>query len=144
MEHPLIGDLSNLTLEELNTQISDLYRKLNIATQSGSYTVEVTDSNGCSSFSNPISVVITAIEKAEEAERVNVYRTPSDAGYWILECGSNLAGSQAEVTDINGRVVFKTEIKEPRTEIGFEGAKGIYLLSISSRNSNIVRKLVRW
>jgi hypothetical protein len=35
MEHPLIGDLNNLTLEELNTQISDLYRKLNIATQSG-------------------------------------------------------------------------------------------------------------
>lgn len=35
MEHPLIGDLSNLTLEELNTQISDLYRKLHIATQSG-------------------------------------------------------------------------------------------------------------
>ena len=35
MEHPLIGDLSNLTAEELNTQISDLYRKLNIATQSG-------------------------------------------------------------------------------------------------------------
>ena len=35
MEHPLIGDLSNLTAEELNTRISDLYRKLNIATQTG-------------------------------------------------------------------------------------------------------------
>lgn len=35
MEHPLIGDLSNLTVEELNTQITELYKKLNIATQSG-------------------------------------------------------------------------------------------------------------
>ena len=35
MEHPLIGDLSNLTLEELNTQISSLYKKLNIAMQTG-------------------------------------------------------------------------------------------------------------
>ena len=35
MEHPLIGDLSNLTAEELNTQISDLYKKLNIAMQTG-------------------------------------------------------------------------------------------------------------
>lgn len=35
MEHPLIGDLSNLTLEELNTQITELYKKLNIATRSG-------------------------------------------------------------------------------------------------------------
>lgn len=35
MEHPLIGDLNELTAEELNSRISDLYRKLNIATQSG-------------------------------------------------------------------------------------------------------------
>mgnify|MGYP003340746895 CR=1 FL=1 len=35
MEHPLIGDLNNLTLDELNNQISVLYKKLNIATQSG-------------------------------------------------------------------------------------------------------------
>ena len=35
MEHPLIGDLNDLTLDELNTKISELYRKLNIATQSG-------------------------------------------------------------------------------------------------------------
>jgi hypothetical protein len=35
MEHPLIGDLNELTAEELNSRISDLYRKLNIAIQSG-------------------------------------------------------------------------------------------------------------
>ena len=35
MEHPLIGDLSSLTADELNTRISDLYKKLNIAMQTG-------------------------------------------------------------------------------------------------------------
>lgn len=35
MEHPLIGNLDHLSLEELNEQISSLYKKLNIATQSG-------------------------------------------------------------------------------------------------------------
>ena len=35
MEHPLIGDLNDLTLEELNTKISDLYKKLNFAVQTG-------------------------------------------------------------------------------------------------------------
>lgn len=35
MEHPLIGDLSNLSAEELNTQITDLYKKLNFAQQTG-------------------------------------------------------------------------------------------------------------
>lgn len=35
MEHPLIGDLSNLTAEELSSKISDLHTKLSIAVRSG-------------------------------------------------------------------------------------------------------------
>ena len=35
MENPLIGNLEHLSLEELNEQISSLYKKLNIATQTG-------------------------------------------------------------------------------------------------------------
>lgn len=35
MEHPLIGDLNNLTIEELSSRISDLNRKLSIAMRSG-------------------------------------------------------------------------------------------------------------
>lgn len=35
MEHPLIGDLSNLTQEELSSKLSDLHQKLNIAMRHG-------------------------------------------------------------------------------------------------------------
>lgn len=35
MEHPLIGDLSSLSAEELLTRISDLNKKLSIAMRSG-------------------------------------------------------------------------------------------------------------
>ena len=35
MEHPLIGDLSNLSMEELTTRIADLNKKLSIAVRSG-------------------------------------------------------------------------------------------------------------
>ena len=35
MEHPLIGDLNKLSSEELNSKISELYKKLGIATRSG-------------------------------------------------------------------------------------------------------------
>jgi hypothetical protein len=35
MEHPLIGDLSELTAEELSSKISDLHKKLSIAMRSG-------------------------------------------------------------------------------------------------------------
>lgn len=35
MEHPLIGDLGNLTQEELSAKISDLHQKLSIAMRTG-------------------------------------------------------------------------------------------------------------
>ena len=35
MEHPLIGDINNLTLEELSSRVSDLHKKLSIAARSG-------------------------------------------------------------------------------------------------------------
>ena len=35
MEHPLIGNLGDLTADELSSKITELYGKLNIATRSG-------------------------------------------------------------------------------------------------------------
>jgi hypothetical protein len=35
MEHPLIGDISKLTTDELGTRVNDLYKKLSIAQRSG-------------------------------------------------------------------------------------------------------------
>ena len=35
MEHPLIGDLNNLSMEELLNRIADLNKKLSIAMRSG-------------------------------------------------------------------------------------------------------------
>ena len=35
MEHPMIGDLSELSLEDLSVKISELYKKLAIAQRGG-------------------------------------------------------------------------------------------------------------
>lgn len=35
MEHPLIGDISGLTVDELSAKISDLHQKLSIAQRGG-------------------------------------------------------------------------------------------------------------
>lgn len=35
MEHPLIGNLGDLTADELSSKITELYGKLNIASRSG-------------------------------------------------------------------------------------------------------------
>jgi hypothetical protein len=35
MEHPLIGDLDNLSTDELSARVSELHKKLNIASRTG-------------------------------------------------------------------------------------------------------------
>lgn len=35
MEHPLIGDINDLTIDELNARVNELSNKLNIATTMG-------------------------------------------------------------------------------------------------------------
>jgi len=35
MEHPLIGNLDNLSTDELGARVSELHKKLNIASRSG-------------------------------------------------------------------------------------------------------------
>ena len=35
MEHPLIGDLGDLTLEQLHDKINELHRKLGVAARAG-------------------------------------------------------------------------------------------------------------
>jgi hypothetical protein len=35
MEHPLIGDLDNLSTDELGAKVSELHKKLNIASRTG-------------------------------------------------------------------------------------------------------------
>ena len=35
MEHPLIGDINDLTIDELSARVSELSNKLNIATRTG-------------------------------------------------------------------------------------------------------------
>ncbi|MES2622764.1 MAG: T9SS type A sorting domain-containing protein [Bacteroidota bacterium] len=112
-----------------------------IANQGGSYTVAVTDSNGCIAVSSP--VVITGISKVGEEDVVSVYPNPLTLGGWQLTVGANFVGGEVEVFDANGSVVYKSEIRNSKSEIAPEVAKGVYQLRISSGKSSVTRKLVK-
>ncbi len=106
----------------------------------GSYTVQVTDTNGCTAMSTP--VVITGIENITEGDVVTVFPNPS-TGNWQLQVGVNLLGGTAEVFDVNGRVVFTSVIGHRSSVISPDVPKGVYLLRVSSSKGSAVRKLVR-
>ncbi len=118
-------------------QISSAQNNIYIATVTGSYQVQVTDSNGCKAMSNAIQITVTGIAEIV-SEDFKVYPNPIETGKWNLECGSNLIGNTLEIFDASGRIVFKEEISNRKSEINFTAAKGIYYLRINSINKKLV------
>jgi len=113
-----------------------------IATQSGSYTVVVSDANGCTAQSLPVLINVTGIKEIAEAQ-VNIYPNPLQEGNWNLEVNAPLLGSKIEVFDAEGRLVYRNEIVNQKSEIIMNAARGVYMLRISSSNNTISRKLIK-
>ena len=74
---------------------------------------------------------------------VNCYPNPLGQGYWNLTVNDNLIGSEAEIFDAGGKLVFKTIIKERYTEIESRLPGGVYTLRIESGPAFYVKKLVK-
>jgi hypothetical protein len=121
----------------INSATADNY----IAPQGGSYTVMITDSNGCSAASSP--VIISGIENISEEEIVSIYPNPSTVGRWQLRVGSSFISGEAEMFDADGRSVFKSEIRIPNSTLSLNVPNGVYLLRVSSGKATVTRRLVR-
>ncbi len=124
-----------------NNPIDGATQNTYIAQTTGSYTVQVTDANGCRSTSSP--VLYTGIENINDEENISVYPNPLSNGNWQLMVGSRLLGSQIEIFDDNARIVYKGEIKTLHSEIPCHLSNGIYLLRIVSGTTVVTRKLVK-
>jgi len=122
-------------------QITGAQSNTYIASATGSYQVQVTDSNGCKALSNSIQVTITGIGEIV-AEDFKVFPNPIETGKWNMECGSDLIGNTLEIFDASGRIVFKEEITSRKSEINFIASKGVYYLRIHSLTKTVIEKLV--
>lgn len=111
-----------------------------IAALHGTYSVQVTDTNGCIANSNPITV--TGINEID-ANSVQVYPNPLANGNWQLTVFNNLLGAEARIYDDNAQLVEKLIINNLRTEITAPLAGGVYYLRINTAQGSINRKLVK-
>ena len=121
--------------------IPNATQNIYVAQAFGNYKVSVTDSNGCTSFSLPTR--ITGIEDISNYQNISIYPNPLSAGNFQLAVSNNLIGAQVEILDNNGKLVYKTEIKNEHTEIAAQLSGGVYLLRITTGACVVVRKLVK-
>ena len=113
-----------------------------VATQSGNYMVQVTDTNGCTALSNQLQIV-TGINDLINNAVVEVYPNPNATGSWLLTVSNGLVGKEVEVLDANGRIVYKSRIQNPKSQIEISISSGVYLLKIVSGEKNYLKKLIR-
>ena len=114
-----------------------------IAPVAGNYTVAITDSNECSAVSTAVAYTPVGISDIIKDGDIGFYPNPSADGKWILIAGTSLMQSQVEIFDNNGRVVYRSEIRDLRTEIALTVSRGIYLVHIYNSENNIYRKLIK-
>ena len=127
-----------------NAPISGATSATYIATHDGTYYVQGTDQNGCNANSG--STVIKTplgINELADGSTIKVYPNPLANGNWHLDVSSDWVGSNCEVYDAAGRLVFKTEIKNTQSEFELNVAQGIYLMRISSAQKNYAIKLIK-
>ena len=113
-----------------------------VVTQNGTYTVVVTDSNGCGATSSGRYVDVSGIGDIAAAE-IKVYPNPLISGNWQIELNGNWPGAWYELYDVSGKLVYKAEIKSNRDEINLNIESGIYLFQLHSQNNNTSLKLVK-
>lgn len=103
-----------------------------LAPTDGAYTVEVTDSNGCTAKSK-IYLFSLGIDNVQLAAAIKIYPNPTTG---ILKIESPVA-LNASLTDITGRVVFApSEAKEIDLS---NFAEGLYILSLTDKDGNLVK-----
>ncbi len=115
-----------------------------IANQNGSYSVAVSDTNGCKAFSNPVVIVISGIDFMETAKGYKIFPNPaSENGTWNLEVAENLRGGMCEILDVEGKLIYSKTIDSNLTALQLSISKGMYVLKIHSGETIHSFKLIK-
>ena len=112
-------------------------------TQPGSYTVEVTDANGCSGTSSEIIILDTYINEGE----TNIFTiTPNPSKYQITINGlQGKFNSNIRIIDITGKEVLKVNGYNNNKSINIQHLqKGVYFVEIFNNDSIYTERFVKY
>ena len=127
-----------------NTAIAGATSSVYVATQAGTYYVKATDGNGCVATSNSeVLKGVTGIGQLSTDNYIKVYPNPLSNGGWHIVVSNEWLGSNCEIYDAAGRLVYHTGLKNAQTEIELNIAQGIYLMRVNTGQQNYTIKLIK-
>jgi len=120
--------------------VSGAISQIYTPTQSGNYTVIISDNNGCSSTSNIFTYSITGINTIDkENNAISIYPNPSSC-YFTVEFLPTT--NQVLILNAVGQIVQKKEV-DKQTSLQFSLMEnGIYFIQFHSGKQTITRKII--
>ncbi len=113
------------------------------ATQNGSYTVEITDSNGCTAMSSPINITISGINKATDEIHFAVYPNPASNNFTIQTENTSYTYN-VTISSITGNIVYNSLNMSGTQLIDCNNwSTGVYIINVQSETSTKVFRLVK-
>ncbi|MBI3509388.1 MAG: SBBP repeat-containing protein [Bacteroidetes bacterium] len=103
------------------------------ATQNGSYYVEITDANGCSAFSAPISINDVSVQEIDVNNPIALYPNPNN-GNFIAEFDQDGMKGDISITDLAGKIIF---IRSFAAGVNYHGEfsldlpSGVYFIKVT-------------
>ena len=120
---------------------SDYY----VATQSGEYSVQITDGNGCQATSSDVLITL-GINNVTANSEVEIYPNPASGSFNIKYTGPAINNCQVTLLDMPGARVMERNLSLSHAETiqinVRELPKGIYLLQMQSEDMLVVRKML--
>ncbi len=115
-----------------------------VAQQSGSYSVLITDSNGCTAFSNGVNVTVLGIATLTGNNIFEIYPNPVGDKFTVITNNSDVQRAPIELIDVSGRkyahgnMPLGTQFSKTEIDVSML-APGVYILKIN----NTLRRFVK-
>ena len=124
-----------------NTLINGATSQSYTVTQTGNYSVVVTDVNGCTNSSIALNVIVTGLEDIISFEdQILIYPNPSKEQFTVQAFNYNF---DLVITDIFGRRIYENKNVVSQTRIDASRFQnGIYFIQATSEKSKYSKKIV--
>ena len=115
---------------------------LYVATQSGSYQVIVSDTNGCTAKSLAVVITVTGLNNLSGNYEIRVFPNPASSSITV-SVPEALIGSNLTVTDITGRQLANVLLTTANRELSTDSfANGVYFATIRKDGGVYSKKLM--